>query len=68
MPPKVPWGHKNIIRIHHECPCKIEISHLRGWNFSKGQGKSEGEISLSYIARLMMDCFSPAFSKLLVRT
>ena len=62
-----------IITIHHECPCRIDISHLRGWNFNQGQGlpspwfnsDPEGEISLSYMDRPMMDCFSPTFSRLL---
>ena len=55
----------------HECRCRIYISHPRGRNFSQGRGLSsswlnsetEGEISLSHIDRLMMDCFSPTFSK-----
>ena len=61
-----PWW---IITIHHECPCRIEISHLRGQNFNQGRGlpspwlnsDPEGEISLSNMDRLMMDCFSPTF-------
>ena len=64
-----------IIIIHHECPCRIEIPYPRGWNFSQGQGlqspwlnsNPEGEISLSYINMLMVDCFSPTFSKLFIR-
>ena len=60
-----------IITIHHECPCRIEISHPRGRNFNQGRGlpspwlnsDPEGEISLSYMDRLMMDRFSPTFSK-----
>ena len=58
-----------IIRIHHECPCRIEISHPRGRNFNPGRGlpspwlnsDPEGDISLSYMDRLMMDCFLPLF-------
>ena len=30
---------KEIITIHHECPCRIEISHPRGQNFNQGLGK-----------------------------
>ena len=60
-----------IITIHHECPCRIEISHPRGWNFNQGRGlpspwlnsDPEGEISLSYMDRLMMDRFSPTFPR-----
>ena len=57
-----------IITIHHECPCRIEISHSRvGRDYSQGGGlpspcfnsDPEGEISLSYMERLMMNCFSP---------
>ena len=62
-----------IITIHHECPCRIEISQPRGWNFNQGRGlptpwlnsDPEGEISLSYMDRLMMDCFSPTFQSFL---
>ena len=54
-----------LITIHHECPCRIEISHQRGRKFTQGQGLPspwfnsypEGEISLSYMDRLMMDFF-----------
>ena len=64
-----------IITIYHECPCRIEISHPRGRNLNQGRGlpsprlnsDPEGEISLSYMDRLMMDCFSPTFSKVFVR-
>ena len=57
---------REIITIHHECPCRIEISHPRGRNFNQGRGlpshwlnsDPEGEISLAYMDRLMMDCFS----------
>ena len=60
------------IAIHHECPCRIEISHPRGQNFNQGQGlpcpslnsNPEGEIFLSNMERLMMDCFSPTFPRL----
>ena len=35
-------------------------------NFNQGQGFDPmGEISLSYIDRLMMDCFSPTFPSFL---
>ena len=67
------WVEKSSenITIHHECPCGIEISHPRGRNFNQGRGlpspwvnsDSEGEISLSYMDRLMMDCFSPTFPR-----
>ena len=58
-----------IITIHHECPCKIEISHPRGRKFNQGRALpslrliSEGEIFLSFRDRLMMDCFFSDFSK-----
>ena len=60
-----------IITIHHECPRRIEIAHPRGRNFNQIRGllspwlnsDPEGEISLSNMDRLMMDCFSPTFSK-----
>ena len=66
---------KNIT-IHHECPCRIEISHPRGRNFNQGRGlpspwlnsDPEGEISLSYMDRLMMDRFSPTFPRFFVGT
>ena len=56
---------KNIT-IHHECPCRIEISHRRGLNFNQGQAllslclnsDTGGEISLSYMDRLIMGSFS----------
>ena len=65
-----------IITIHHEYPCRIEISHPRARNFNQGQGlprpwlnsHPEGEISLSYMDRLMMDCFSPTFPRYFVGT
>ena len=64
----------NIITIHHECPSKIEISHSRGWNLNQGRGLPSpllisdplGEISLFYIDRLIMDCFSHTFASFLV--
>ena len=64
------WG---IITIHHERPCRIEISHPRGRKFNQGRGlpspwlnsDPEGEISLSYMDRLMMDRFSPTFEAFL---
>ena len=66
---------KNIT-IHHERPCRIEISHPRGQKFNQGRGlpspwlnsDPEGEISLSYIDRLMMDRFSPTFRRVFIRT
>ena len=66
---------KNIT-IHHERPCRIEISHPRGRKFNQGRGlprpwlnsDPEGEISLSYMDRLMMDRFSPTFPRVFVRT
>ena len=68
-------GRKSIT-IHHECPCRIEISHRRGQKFNQGRGlrspwlnsDPEGEISLSYMDMLMMDSFSPTFQKFFVRT
>ena len=62
-----------IITIHQECPCRIEISHPRGPNLNQGRGlpspwfnsNPEGEISLSYMDRLMMDRFSPTFQRFL---
>ena len=61
-----------IITIHHECPCRIEISHPRGQIFSQSRGlpspwlnsDPEGDISLSYMDRLMMNCFLPLFEGL----
>ena len=72
-------GHQGItktITIHHERPCRIEISHPRGRKFNQGRGlpspwlnsDPEGEISLSYMDRLMMDRFSPTFRRVFVRT
>ena len=60
---------RKSITIHHERPCRIEISHPRGRKFNQGRGlpspwlnsDPEGEISLSYMDRLMMDRFSPIF-------
>ena len=65
-----------IITIHHERPCRIEISHPRGRKFNQGRGlpspwlnsDPEGEISLSYMDRLMMDRFSPTFPRFFVGT
>ena len=64
-----------IITIHHECPCRIEISHPRGRNFNQGRGlpspwlnsDPEGEISVSYMDRLMMDRFFSHFSEVFCR-
>ena len=65
-----------IITIHHGRPCRIEISHPRGRKFNQGRGlpspwfnsDPEGEISLSYMDRLMMDRFSPTFRRFFFRT
>ena len=73
MYPTLLW---TSITIHHERPCRIEISHLRGRKFNQGRGlpspwlnsDPEGEISLSYMDRLMMDRFSPTFQRVFVRT
>ena len=54
--------------------CEKEISHPRCWNFNQRRGLSspwlnsdpEGEISQSYMNRLMMDCFSPTFRRFLL--
>ena len=64
-------NHAEILTIQHGCPCRIEIYHPRGRNLNKGRGllspwqnsNPEGEISLSYMDRLMMDCFSPTFRR-----
>ena len=61
------------ITIHHECPCWIEISHPKVWNFNQGQGLPSpwlnydpgGEISLFLMDRLIMDSFSPTFQSFL---
>ena len=71
---KTSW--KKNITIHHECPCRVEISHLRGRNFNQGRGllspwlysDAKGAISLSYVDRLMIDCFSPNFTRFFVGT
>ena len=63
-----------IITIHHKYPFRIEISHPRGQNMNQGRGlpspwlnlDPEGVISLSYMDRLMVDCFSPTFQALLL--
>ena len=55
--------------ISYAVVCEKEISHPRGRNFNQGRGlpspwlnfDCEGEISLSYMDTLMMDCFSPTF-------
>ena len=44
---------EKIIKIHHECPCMIS---------------PEGVISLYYVDRLMMDCFSTTFLSFFVET
>ena len=57
------------IKIHHECPCRTKISPPRGRNFNQGKSlpspwlnsDPEGEISLSYMARLMMGFFLSLF-------
>ena len=56
--------------------CEKEMSHPRGRKFYQGRGlpspwlnsDPEGEISLSYMDRLMMDRFSPTFRRVFVRT
>ena len=68
-----------IITIRHECPCRIEISHPRGQNFNQGRGllspwlnsDPEGEISLSYMDRLLgffVSNFSKVFCKNIQRS
>ena len=65
-----------IITIYYECPCRIEISHPRGWKFNQGRDLSspslnsdpEGGISLSYMDRVIVDYFSPTFQRFLVGT
>ena len=57
--------------ISYALVCEKEISHPRGRNFNQGRGlpspwlnsDPEGEISLSYMDRLMMDRFSPTFPR-----
>ena len=59
------WDHS----ILYALVCEKEISHPRGRNLIQGRGlpspwlnsDPEGEISLSYMDMLMMDCFSPTF-------
>ena len=56
--------------------CEKEISHPRGRNFNQGLGLQslrlnsapKSEISLSYMDRLMMDCFSPTCPRFFVET
>ena len=56
--------------------CEKEISHPRGRNFNQGRdlpspwlnSDPEGEISLSSMDILMMDCFSPTFPRFFVGT
>ena len=60
-----------IIPIHHECPCRIWKSHPRNGNFNQSRGlpslwlkfQSQGCDFLFYMGWLMMDYFSPTFSK-----
>ena len=62
--------------ISYTLVCEKEISHPRGRNFNQGRGlpspwlnsDHEGEISLSYMDRLMMDRFSPTFPRFFVGT
>ena len=62
---------KNIT-IHHECPCRIDISP-ECWKFNLGRGLQspwfnsdpKSEISLSYMDRLIMDCFAPTIRRFL---
>ena len=64
----VTWPCK-IITIEHEWPYWIKIYHPSGQNLNQGRGlpspwlnsDPEGEISLSYMNRFMMDCFFPTF-------
>ena len=63
-----------IITIHNGCSCRIEISHRKGRNLKQRVLPSpwlnsgpEGEISLPYIDRLMMDCFSVIFLNFLLK-
>ena len=63
------WVLNQEILINPELYHPWEISHLMGWNLNQGRGMPspwlnsdpEGEISLSYMDRLMKDCFSPIF-------
>ena len=60
--------------ISYALVCENEMSHPRGRNFNKGRGLPSpwlnsdpgGEISLSYMDRLMVDFFSH-FSKVFCR-
>ena len=67
---------KEIITILHECLCRIEISHPRGLKFNQRRGLQspllnsdpDGDISLSYMNMLLIDCFSPTFPRCFVGT
>ena len=61
----VTWSCK-IRSIHHECPCRIEIFHLKPHPWLSSD--PEGEISLSYMDRLIMDCSFPTFLRFFART
>ena len=73
---KAPILQRDYNNHPHEFPCRIEISHPRGRNFNQGRGlpsprlnsDPKGEISLSYMDRLMIDCFSPTFPRFFVGT
>ena len=52
------WDHS----ILYALVCENEISHPRG----RINSDPEGEISLSYMDMLMMDCFSPTFEGFLL--
>ena len=55
--------------ISYALVCEKETSHPTCQNFNHGRGlqspwlnsDTEGEIFLSFVDRLMMDCFSPTF-------
>ena len=62
----IDYKNSENITLYHECPCRIEKSHLSGQNFNQGLGlqspwlnsNPKGEIQLSFIDKLTVDCFS----------
>ena len=59
------YGACEIKTIPQGCPCRIEITYPRGWNFNQGRGllrlwlnsDTEGEISLSCMDWSMLYSF-----------
>ena len=56
-----------IIRIHHECPCRIGKSHRGAGISTRDEACREGEISLSCMDWLMKDSFSSTFKWIIPR-